>query len=102
MLLSFTCKRCNSETQTRTKRESICKTCEEDLDLLDKQLMVNNERIEKLEEHKKITESEMENLNLENNQQTILETMKRIEKNLKVEYEIRKGIIKAMNSKNEF
>ena len=101
-MLSFTCKRCDSEAETRTKRDSICKTCEEDLDLLDKQLMVNNERIKKLEEHKKITESEMKNLNLENNQQTVLETIKRIEKNLKVEYEIHEGIIKAINSKNEF
>ena len=101
-MLSFTCKRCNSETHTRTKRELICKPCEEDLDLLDRQLMVNNERIKKLEEHKKITESEMKNLNLGNNQQTILETMKRIKKNLKVEYEIHEGIIKAINSKNEF
>ena len=100
--MSFTCKRCNSETQTRTKNKSICKTCEEDLDLLDKQLMVNNERIEKLEEHKKITESEMKNLDSSNDQHVIMETMKRIEKNLKIEYELHEGIIKTINSKREF
>ena len=100
--MSFTCKRCNSETQIRTKRESICKTCEEDLDLLDKQLLVNNERIKKLEEHKKITESKMKNLDSGNDQRTILETMRRIEKNLKIEYELHDGIVKAIDSKSEF
>ena len=87
------------EVNTRTKRESICKTCEEDLDLLEKQLKVNNERIRKLEEHKKITESELRTMNSEDRQQTVMETMKRIEKNLKIEYELHEGIIKALNSK---
>ena len=100
--MSFRCKRCNLETQTKTKREHTCKTCDEDLDLLDKQLKVNNERIEKLEEHKKITESEMKNLDSGNDQRTILETMRRIEKNLKIEYELHDGIIKAIDSKSEF
>ena len=96
------CKRCNLESERRTKRELICNACEEDLDLLDKQLKVNNDRIKKLEEHKKITESELKKTNSEKNSQTVLETMRRIEKNLKEEYELRKGIIDAMNSKKEF
>ena len=100
--MSFTCKRCNSETHARIKRESICKTCEEDLDLLDKQLMVNKERIKKLEEHKKRTESDMKNLDSSNDRQTDSEMMRRIEKNLKIEYELHEGILKAINSKNEF
>ena len=64
--------------------------------------MVNNERIKKLEAHKKITESEMKNLDSSKDQWTILETMRRIEKNLKIEYELHEGIVKAINSKSEF
>ena len=64
--------------------------------------MVNNERIKKLEEHKKITESEMKNIDSNNKQHTVLETMRRIEKNLKIEYEIHKEIIKAIKSKSQF
>ena len=64
--------------------------------------MINNERIKKLEEHKKITESEMKNLDSGNDQRTILETMRRIEKNLKIEYELHDGIVKAIDSKSEF
>ena len=44
----------------------------------------------------------MKNLDSSNEQRTILETMRRIEKNLKIEYELHEGIVKAINSKSEF
>jgi len=53
---------------------------------------VNDERIKKLEEHKKL---ELENPTTE-------ETMRRIERNLKMEYIKRNGIIKTINSKDKF
>ncbi|MCV0430736.1 MAG: hypothetical protein K5781_04045 [Nitrosopumilus sp.] len=66
------------------------------LDLLDRELLVNNERIKKLEEHKK---SELKN---PKNPQTHLETIKRLEHNLQLEYKKRDGIVKTMNSNETF
>ena len=76
----------------RTDRELICESCNVQLDLLDKEKKVNDERIRKLEEHKK---SELEN-------PTSKETMKRIERNLQIEYKKREGIIKTIKSKDRF
>ena len=96
--MSFNCKRCNSVFQVETERESICKNCEIQLDLLDEELLVNDQRIKKLEEHKK---SELNNPKSQNSE-TSLETMKRIEHNLQLEYKKRDGIIKMINSTDSF
>ena len=53
---------------------------------------MDNGRIKRLEEHKKL---ELKN-------PTSKETMKRIERNLQIEYEKHDGIIKTMNSKVKF
>ncbi len=71
---------------------------QEDLEILEKQLAVNNKRIKKLEEHKKSTELELKKLQSKKELEVLLETLKRIEKNLKIEYKMHEGIIKAMNS----
>jgi len=81
-----------------TDRSLVCKDCKIQLDLLNQQLKVNEERINKLEKHKKY---ELENPNSEN-QETHLETMKRLEHNLQLEYKKHDGIIKTMNSKYKF
>ena len=81
-----------------TDRSPVCKDCKIQLDLLDQQLKVNEERINKLEEHKKY---ELENPKSVN-QETHLETIKRLEHNLQLEYKKRDGIIKTMNSKSAF
>ena len=94
--MTFTCKRCGIISDIETKRELICESCKIQLDLLDQELLVNNGRIKKLEEHKKL---ELEN---PKNPESHLETIKRIEKNLKIEYTKRDGIIKTMNSKDSF
>ena len=96
--MSFNCKRCNSVFQVETKRESICENCKVQLDLLDEELIVNDQRIKKLEEHKK---SELNNPKSQNSE-TSLETMKRIEHNLQLEYKKRDGIIKMINPTNSF
>ena len=62
--------------------------------MLDQQLKINEERINKLEEHKKY---ELENTKSKN-QETHFETMKRLEHNLQLEYKKRNRIIKN----NEF
>lgn len=80
------------EFHVKTDRESICESCHSQLELLDKERKVNDERIEKLEEHKK---SELRNPTSE-------ETMKRIERNLQIEYKKREGIIKTIESKGRF
>jgi len=66
------------------------------LDLLDQELLINDERIKKLEEHKKLELKNHKNL------ETNLETKKRIKHNLKIEYKKRDGIIKTLNSKDTF
>jgi hypothetical protein len=74
-------------------------SCKGDLDLLYKQLNVNSERIKKLEEHKISVKSELKNLNSEIDREVLLETMKRLDRNLQIEYKQRDGIHQAINSK---
>ncbi len=74
----------------------------EDLDLLEKQLEVNNERLKKLEEHKKSIEPEVKNPKSEKDYERLLETMKRLDHNLQIEHKNHEGIIKAINSKVKF
>ena len=90
--MSLICKRCNDKFHTETNRKSICKECNIQLNLLDEEKKVNEQRIKKLEEHMKI---ELE-------RPTSKETMKRIERNLEIEYEKRKGIMKTIESKDKF
>ena len=71
------------------------------LNLLKKQLEVNNIRLKKLEEHKKSIEPELKNPKSEGDSKRLLEIMKRIDRNLQIEYKQRDGIIKAMNSEIE-
>ena len=99
--MSFVCKRCKLESHSTTKRELICKSCNDDLELLEEQQKVNTNRIKKLEEHKKEVEPKMNDLSSEEDKKIISETMKRLEKNLKIEYELQKGILKAIESKEE-
>lgn len=94
--MNFTCNRCGIVYNVETVRESICENCKIQLDLLDQELLVNEKRIKKLEEHKK---SELKN---PKNPKTHLETIKRIEHNLQIEYKKRDGIVKTMNSKDAF
>jgi hypothetical protein len=96
--MDFICKRCGSAFQAETDRKLICENCKIQLDLLDNQLKINDERIKKLKEHKK---SELNNPKSEN-PEIHLETMKRLEYNLQLEYKKRDGIIKTMNSKDVF
>ena len=70
----------------------ICVDCNAHLKLLEEEKRVNDERIKRLEEHRK---SELKNPTSE-------ETMKRIEHNLQIEYKKRDGIAKTMNSKVNF
>ena len=100
--MSFACNRCKEKSSNRSETESICVSCKEDLELLDRQLEVNNRRIKKLEEHKKSTASELKNLHSEGKHEILLETMKRIEHNLQIEYEQHKGITNAIKVKESF
>jgi uncharacterized Zn finger protein (UPF0148 family) len=93
--MDFICKKCGSTFHLETKGELICENCKIHLDLLDQQLKVNQKRINKLEEHKK---HELENPKSEN-PEIHLETIKRLEYNLQLEYKKRDGITKTMNSK---
>ena len=72
-----------------------------DLDLLKKQLEVNDERLKKLEEHKKSRGTKLKNPKSKKDYEVLLETMKRLDHNLQIEYKQRNGIIKAMNSKDK-
>ena len=93
--MDFICKKCSSISNIETDRSLLCKNCKIQLDLLDQQLKVNEERINKLQEHKKYE--------LENSKSEIhLETMKRLEHNLQLEYKKHDGIIKSMNFKDTF
>ena len=96
--MDFICKKCGSTSNIETNRSLVCKNCKIQLDLLDQQLKVNEERINKLKEHKKY---ELEN-SKSKNQKTHLETMKRLEHNLQLEYKKHDGIIKSINSKDAF
>ena len=75
---------------------------QDDLDLLKKQLEINDKRLKKLEEHKKSIEPELKNPKSKKDYERLLETMKRLDRNLQIEYKQRDGIIKAMNSKIQF
>ena len=99
--MSFICKRCKLESQSTTKRQLICESCNDDLELLEVQQKVNINRIKKLEEHKKEVEPKMNDLSSSEDKKVLFETMKRLEKNLKIEYELQKGILKAFESKEE-
>ena len=71
---------------------------DEDLEPLKKELEVNNQRLKKLEEHKKSIVPELKNPKSEDSQR-LLETMKRLEKNLEIEYRKRDGITNAIKAK---
>jgi len=94
--MNLTCNRCGIIYNIVTERESICENCKIQLDLLDQELLINDERIKKLREHKKLELKNPKNL------ETHLETIKRIEHNLQIEYKKRDGIIKTLNSKDTF
>jgi len=91
-------KKCGSMSNVETDRLLVCKNCKIQLDLLDQQLKVNEERINKLEEHKKYELKNHKSVN----QEIHLEIMRRLEHNLNLEYKKRNGIIKAINSKDTF
>ena len=74
----------------------------DDSELLRKQLEVNDERLRKLEEHKKSVESQLKNLPANKDNTFLLEIIKRLDHNLQIEYKQRDGIIKAINSKINF
>ncbi len=74
----------------------------DDFELLEKQLKINTERIKKLEKHKKSIEPEFKNPKSEKDHERLQETMKRLERNLQIEYEQHKRIVKAMNSESKF
>lgn len=96
--MDFICKICGSVSDIETDGSLLCKNCKIQLDLLDQQLKINEKRINRLEEHKKY---ELENPKSKN-QKTHLETMKRLEHNLQLEYKKHDGIIKLMNFKDTF
>ncbi len=75
---------------------------ESDSELLQKQLEVNNERIRKLEEHKKSVESQLKNPPSGKDREFLLETIRRLEYNLQIEYKQHEGILNAINSENCF
>ena len=72
------------------------------LDLLKKQLEVNDSRLKKLEKHKKSIELESHNPKSEEDSKRLLETMNRLDHNLQIEYKQRDGIINALNSEDQF
>ena len=74
----------------------------DDSALLKKQLEVNDKRLKKLEGHKKSIEPELKNPQSKKDYERLLETMKRLDHNLQIEYKQHDGIIKAMNSKVKF
>ena len=96
--MDLICKKCDSLFKIETDRDSICVNCKTQLDLLENELKINEERIKKLEKHKK---SELENPKSQNHE-LYLETIKRLEHNLEFEYKKRDGIIKTINSKDSF
>jgi hypothetical protein len=74
----------------------------DDLDLLKKQLEVNDERLKKLEKHKKSIGPELKNPKSEKDYERLLETMKRLDHNLQIEHKQNDGIIRAINSNVKF
>ena len=71
------------------------------LDLLKKQLEVNKRRLKKLENHKKSIEPELNDPHSEEDLKRLLETLKRLDRNLQIEYKQRDGITQAINSETE-
>ena len=69
---------------------------EEDFELLKRQLETNSNRIKKLEEHKKSVEPELRNSKSKKDNERLQETIKRIERNLKIEYEQRDRLTEAI------
>ena len=74
----------------------------DDSDLLEKQLEVNNEGVKKLEKHKETIEPELKNPKSEKDYERLKETMKRLDRNLQIEYEQHDRLVKAINSKVKF
>ena len=74
----------------------------DDSELLKKQLDVNDERLQKLGEHKKSVELQLKNLDANKDHTFLLEIMKRLDHNLQIEYKQRNGILKAIRSKINF
>ena len=74
----------------------------DNLIILKKQLKTNDNRIKKLKEHKKSVEPELKNPKSHKDHERLLETMKRIDHNLQIEYAQRDGILDAMNSEDKF
>lgn len=74
----------------------------DDLDLLEKQLEVNDKRIKKLEEHKESIEPELKNPKSKKDYERLKETMKRLEHNLQFEYKQHDEIIKVIRAKVKF
>ncbi len=74
----------------------------EDSKLLKKQLKINDDRLRKLEEHKKSVELHIKNLKPENDPNFLLETLKRLDRNLQFENKQREGILRAMRPKTDF
>ena len=72
----------------------------DDSELLQEQLRVNERRIKKLEEHKKLAESQLKDPKFKTKYDMLKETLKRLDHNLKFEYKQRDGILSAINSKN--
>ena len=70
----------------------------DDSELLQEQLKVNEHRIKKLEEHKKLTESQLKDPKFKTKHEMLKETMKRLDYNLQFEYKQKDGILSAMNS----
>ena len=67
-------------------------------ELLQEQLRVNERRIKKLEEHKKLTESQLKDPKFKTKHEMLKETMKRLDYNLQFEYKQKNGILSAINS----
>jgi DNA integrity scanning protein DisA with diadenylate cyclase activity len=74
----------------------------DDSELLKIQLDVNDERLQKLGEHKKSVELQLKSLESEKDREFLLEIMKRLDHNLQIENKHRDGILKALSSKNQF
>ena len=65
-------------------------------------MKTNDNRIKKLNEHKKSVEPEMKNPKSHKDHERLLEIMKQIDHNLQIEYAQHGGILEAMNSEDKF
>ena len=100
--MSLICNRCSRKKIESSKEGLICKSCEEDLELLHKQLEINQKRIKKLKEHKESVKSELSNSTSKEDHPRLFEILKRIKLNLEVEHKIHEGINNAMKNKDFF